>query len=272
MLGEEYKACSSALCNFLHSPVIESQKITGWNPQLIMSLTGCRWVVVLRSWVFGPVFEHSTTLGKWGFVDRWRQQILEESAPPGDVATVRTVFPIHATHVPLNFTRVMPFSPTKSHYTSPLFTITCVPFFFFFFFFCVVHASLARAAYETNILYVAKTSNYIWVKFQHPSSNTNAEKNYCALLFNQPTYNLLISLHIMSPMRINFSYNCKEPQETLDICGFMYNKLTYAGLDHGWLARWRKWRACDVGEAKEGLENELWRKRSNRMVGEWAVT
>ena len=26
---------------------------------------------------------------------------------------------------------------------------------------------------------------------------------------------------------------------------------------HGRLARWRKWRACDVGEAKEGLENEL---------------
>ena len=23
-------------------------------------------------------------------------------------------------------------------------------------------------------------------------------------------------------------------------------------LNHGWLARWRKWRACDVGEAKEG--------------------
>ena len=26
---------------------------------------------------------------------------------------------------------------------------------------------------------------------------------------------------------------------------------------HGRLARWRKWRASDVGEAKEGLENEL---------------
>ena len=28
---------------------------------------------------------------------------------------------------------------------------------------------------------------------------------------------------------------------------------------HGPLARWIKWRAFDVGEAKEGLENELWR-------------
>ena len=31
-------------------------------------------------------------------------------------------------------------------------------------------------------------------------------------------------------------------------------------LSHGWLVRWRKWRACDVGEAKEGLEKELWRR------------
>ena len=30
--------------------------------------------------------------------------------------------------------------------------------------------------------------------------------------------------------------------------------------DHGRLARWRKWRACDVGEAKEGLDNELWHR------------
>ena len=28
-------------------------------------------------------------------------------------------------------------------------------------------------------------------------------------------------------------------------------------MNHGRLARWRKWRACDVGEAKEGLENQL---------------
>ena len=41
---------------------------------------------------------------------------------------------------------------------------------------------------------------------------------------------------------------------------------------HGRLARWIKWRACDVGEAKEGLEYELWRKWSNGRVGEWAVT
>ena len=29
---------------------------------------------------------------------------------------------------------------------------------------------------------------------------------------------------------------------------------------------------CDVREAKEGLENELWRKWRNGRVGEWAVT
>ena len=41
---------------------------------------------------------------------------------------------------------------------------------------------------------------------------------------------------------------------------------------HGRLARWIKWTASDVGEAKEGLENELWHRWSNGRVGEWAVT
>ena len=40
---------------------------------------------------------------------------------------------------------------------------------------------------------------------------------------------------------------------------------------HGRLARWSKWRACDVGDAKEGLENELWRRWSNGRVREWAM-
>ena len=41
---------------------------------------------------------------------------------------------------------------------------------------------------------------------------------------------------------------------------------------HGRLARRIKWRACDVREAKEGLENELWRRWSNGGVGKWATT
>ena len=45
-----------------------------------------------------------------------------------------------------------------------------------------------------------------------------------------------------------------------------------ASSRHGRLARWIKWRACDVGEAKEGLENELWRRWSNGRIGEWAET
>ena len=31
------------------------------------------------------------------------------------------------------------------------------------------------------------------------------------------------------------------------------------------------WKSCDVGEAKEGLENELWLRWSNGRVGEWAL-
>ena len=39
---------------------------------------------------------------------------------------------------------------------------------------------------------------------------------------------------------------------------------------YGRLARWRKWKSSDVGEAKEGLENELWRTWSDWKLGEWA--
>ena len=46
--------------------------------------------------------------------------------------------------------------------------------------------------------------------------------------------------------------------------------ISRAAIWHGRLARWIKWRACDVGEAKEGLENELWGRWSNGRVGEWA--
>ena len=41
-------------------------------------------------------------------------------------------------------------------------------------------------------------------------------------------------------------------------------------LDHGRLARRRKWKSCDVREAKEGLENELWRRWSDEKLGERA--
>ena len=52
---------------------------------------------------------------------------------------------------------------------------------------------------------------------------------------------------------------------------FCENLVTNVDM-HGRFARWRKWRACDVGEAKEWLENELWRRWSNGRVGEWVVT
>ena len=47
--------------------------------------------------------------------------------------------------------------------------------------------------------------------------------------------------------------------------------VSFMSAFHGQLTRWIKWRSCDVREAKEGLENELWRRWSNRRVGEWAV-
>ena len=48
-----------------------------------------------------------------------------------------------------------------------------------------------------------------------------------------------------------------------------YKKVSMS-ICHGRLARWRKWRACDVEEAKERFDNDLWRRWSNGRVGEWA--
>ena len=62
--------------------------------------------------------------------------------------SIHTVFPLHATHVPVNSTLVMAFNPQKSHYISLLFTRwwqlhvchLC----------CIVQASLGKAAYKKN--------------------------------------------------------------------------------------------------------------------------
>ena len=45
----------------------------------------------------------------------------------------------------------------------------------------------------------------------------------------------------------------------------------WRNFQHGRLSRWRKWKSCVVGEPKEGLENELWRRWSSRRLGEWSV-
>ena len=55
-------------------------------------------------------------------------------------------------------------------------------------------------------------------------------------------------------------------------CAFLNFKQNVYALCHRRLARWRMWRACDVGKAKEGLENELWRRWSGGNVGEWALS
>ena len=52
----------------------------------------------------------------------------------------------------------------------------------------------------------------------------------------------------------------------------LFDQTLLSYQNHGRLSRWRKWRTSDVGEAKEGLENELRRRWSNGRVGEWAVT
>ena len=94
---------------------------------------------------------------------------LEENAPPGDVATIHTVFPIHATHVPVNFTRIMPFSPQNhstlrcsSHVDDSNMRTIFVAYF-------------TLLSLELHILSVVRTWNYISMKFQYPSRNTKGE-------------------------------------------------------------------------------------------------
>ena len=58
----------------------------------------------------------------------------------------------------------------------------------------------------------------------------------------------------------NFGMFALHATLLLNLC--QGNENVSATLDHGRLARWRNRRACDVGKAKEGLENELWRRWS----------
>ena len=72
---------------------------------------------------------------------------------------------------------------------------------------------------------------------------------------------LNMSIKLPSGLQCNLNQMAEVVQQEYILIG---------GVWHGWLARWIKWRACDVGEAK-GLENELWHRWSNGRVGEWAL-
>ena len=54
------------------------------------------------------------------------------------------------------------------------------------------------------------------------------------------------------------------------ILGVSFVFCSVLSLGHGRLARWLRWSTCDVGEATEGLQNELWHMWSDGRVGEWA--
>ena len=103
-----------------------------------------------------------------------RQQFLEECAPPGNIATVHTIFPIHAHHTcPCFSLRLCPLAhknctrPTlrcSSHVdNSNMCTIFVASFMLL---------SL-QLHMKKKIVSVVKTLNYISVKFQQPSQNTN---------------------------------------------------------------------------------------------------
>ena len=62
-----------------------------------------------------------------------------------------------------------------------------------------------------------------------------------------------------------FSLYCVSPGNQLwwAVSGFFGFFEVVLFPVHGRLARWRKWKSCDVGEAKEELENDLWHRWSD---------
>ena len=84
-----------------------------------------------------------------------------------------------------------------------------------------------------------------------------------------------LSIMMLTALVLPLLHFCERDSGGLFHCGLTTNFIfilipCYPYL-HVRLAWWRKWRACDVGKAKEGLENELWPRWSNGRVGEWVV-
>ena len=119
--------------------------------------------------------------------------------------------------------------------------------------FCIFEVKYVKK--EQNAFYV---SLYTTLPYRYNGECKSIHKSK----LNFWTIAILPSL-LLSLESKNTAIKCRHP------CPFKSGR--YRTLSHGRLARWRKWRACDVGEAK-GLENELCHRWSNRRVGEWAVT
>ena len=79
-----------------------------------------------------------------------------------------------------------------------------------------------------------------------------------------------LSTMMLTALVLPFLHLCERDSGGLFHCGvttnFIFILIPCYPYLHGRFARWRKWRACDIGEAKEGLENELWRRWSNGRV------
>ena len=119
--------------------------------------------------------------------------------------------------------------------------------------------------------------NFAYLAIPGTPSNTMIVKN--ALCFSANIYSRKKILHIY--MNVVKENDIHTTIITITIIDY----FTHMSHDHaalvpeiavkdliGRLTRWTKRRACDVGEAKEGLENELWRRWSNGRAGDWAVT
>ena len=134
---------------------------------------------------------------------------------------------------------------------------------------CVAHVlrrnqSLISYINYTNLLYIFERKSLIYkISFYSASHKTLLSLSLSLSLSSSWSSSLVFCSHHLSQF-LSLSY--------LSLLSISPYSSLYLSLFHGRLARCLKWRACDVGEAKERLENVLRRMWNNGRVGEWAVT
>ena len=102
--------------------------------------------------------------------------------------------------------------------------------------------------------------NGVWVGFSWVSPVFSCHKFHSTISSHSPLSFRFISFHLplwwsVCIHAISQTFNERASSHLIPRPGL----VSY----YGRLARWRGWRVCNVGEAKEGLKNELWRRWSN---------
>ena len=109
MLSSSERNLKYATKNGAQVTVVNLWRAAKWRPSL-KGITQVKFTGTSVAYVGKSIW---TMTSFPGGVHSSRRQFLEECAPSANVVTVIAVFPIHATHVPLKITPVMPFTHKK---------------------------------------------------------------------------------------------------------------------------------------------------------------